>query len=60
MVDIPGRDSLLEEAHQFIDSMSTAPNDVVWRTLLASSRAHRNVEMAEKSLEHITRLEPDQ
>lgn len=58
MVDILGRAGLLEEAYQFIDNMPITPNAVVWRTLLASCRAHKNVEMAENSLEHITRLEP--
>lgn len=58
MVDILGRAGLLEEAYQFIDNMPIPPNAVVWRTLLASCRAHKNVEMAEKSLEHITQLEP--
>uniref|UniRef100_A0A9I9DYM6 DYW domain-containing protein n=1 Tax=Cucumis melo TaxID=3656 RepID=A0A9I9DYM6_CUCME len=58
MVDILGRAGFLEEAYQFIDSMPFPPNAVVWRTLLASCRAHKNIEMAEKSLEHITRLEP--
>ncbi|XP_023516242.1 pentatricopeptide repeat-containing protein At1g08070, chloroplastic-like isoform X1 [Cucurbita pepo subsp. pepo] len=58
MVDILGRAGLLEEAYQFIVNMPIPPNAVVWRTLLASCKAHKSVQMAEKSFDHITLLEP--
>ncbi|CAN6585428.1 unnamed protein product [Malus baccata var. baccata] len=57
MVDILGRAGLIEEAYQFIKNMPIQPNVVVWRTLLASCRAQKNVEIGEESLKHITRFE---
>ncbi|TQD75387.1 hypothetical protein C1H46_039080 [Malus baccata] len=45
MVDILGRAGLIEEAYQFIKNMPIQPNVVVWRTLLASCRAQKNVEI---------------
>ncbi|XP_027169241.1 pentatricopeptide repeat-containing protein At1g08070, chloroplastic-like [Coffea eugenioides] len=58
MVDILGRAGRIEEAYNFIKSMTTKPNAVVWRTLLASCRFHKNVEIAEESLKQVVRLEP--
>lgn len=58
MVDILGRAGLIEEAYQFIMNMPVKPNAVIWRTLLASCRVHKNVEIGEASLEHVLRLEP--
>ncbi|KAG7954448.1 hypothetical protein I3843_11G018800 [Carya illinoinensis] len=58
MVDILGRMGLIEEAYQFIKNMPIQPNAVVWRTLLASCRVHKNVEIGEASFRHITILEP--
>ncbi|KAG6686434.1 hypothetical protein I3842_11G019400 [Carya illinoinensis] len=58
MVDILGRMGLIEEAYQFIKNMPIHPNAVVWRTLLASCRVHKNVEIGEASFRHITILEP--
>lgn len=57
MVDILGRAGLIEEAYQFIKNMPIQPNVVVWRTLLASCRAQKNVEIGEESLKHITTFE---
>ncbi|KAF5476712.1 hypothetical protein F2P56_003424 [Juglans regia] len=58
MVDILGRMGLIEEAYQFIKNMPIQPNAVVWRTLLASCRVHKNVKIGEESFRHIARLEP--
>ncbi|KAL6182503.1 hypothetical protein ACLB2K_043922 [Fragaria x ananassa] len=57
MVDILGRAGLIEEAYQFIRNMPIQPNAVVWRTLLASCRATKNVEIGEEALQQIIRLE---
>ncbi|XP_050123594.1 pentatricopeptide repeat-containing protein At2g22410, mitochondrial-like [Malus sylvestris] len=57
MVDILGRAGLIEEVYQFIKNMPIQPNVVVWRTLLASCRAQKNVEIGEESLKRITRFE---
>ncbi|XP_019416010.1 PREDICTED: pentatricopeptide repeat-containing protein At2g29760, chloroplastic-like [Lupinus angustifolius] len=58
MVDILGRAGFLDEAFQFIKDMPIEPNVVVWRTLLASCRAHKNVLVGEESFRRITELEP--
>ncbi|XP_059641009.1 pentatricopeptide repeat-containing protein At2g29760, chloroplastic-like [Cornus florida] len=58
MVDILGRAGLLEEAYQFIKNMPIKPNAVVWRTLLASCKVHKNVEIGEESLKQVVNLEP--
>ncbi|KAJ7956170.1 Pentatricopeptide repeat [Quillaja saponaria] len=58
MVDILGRAGLIEEAFQLIRNMPIKPNAVVWRTLLASCRAHKNVAIGEESFKQITELEP--
>lgn len=58
MVDILGRAGLIQEAYEFIKNMPIRPNAVVWRTLLASCKAHKNVKIGEESLKNIIRLEP--
>lgn len=58
MVDILGRAGLIEEAYQFIKNMPIPPNPVIWRTLLAACRAHKNVEVGEESLKNLVTLEP--
>ncbi|KAM0982358.1 hypothetical protein ACFX1S_015490 [Malus domestica] len=57
MVDILGRAGLIEEAYQLIKNMPIQPNVVVWRTLMASCRTQKNVEIGEESLKRITRFE---
>ncbi|KAK6123556.1 hypothetical protein DH2020_042704 [Rehmannia glutinosa] len=58
MVDVFGRVGLIEEAYEFIKNMPIKPNAVIWRTLLASCRVYRNVEIGEEALKHVVRLEP--
>lgn len=58
MVDILGRAGLVEEAYQFIKNMPIPPNPVIWRTLLAACRAHKNVKVGEESLKNLVTLEP--
>lgn len=58
MVDILGRAGLLDEAFQFMKNMPLEPNVIVWRTLLASCRAHKNVPIGEESFRQIVQLEP--
>ncbi|XP_030493391.2 pentatricopeptide repeat-containing protein At1g08070, chloroplastic [Cannabis sativa] len=57
MVDIFGRAGLIEEACEFIQNMPIQPNAVVWRTLLASCRVHKKVEIGEESLKNIIKLD---
>ncbi|XP_050373048.1 pentatricopeptide repeat-containing protein At3g22690 [Argentina anserina] len=56
MVDLLGRAGLLEEAANLIECMPMEPNDVIWSTLLAACRTHRNVEMAAYAAEQISKL----
>ncbi|KAL3628896.1 hypothetical protein CASFOL_027942 [Castilleja foliolosa] len=58
MVDMLGRVGLIEEAYGFIKNMPIKPNVVIWRTLLASCKVHKNVEIGEEALKHVVRLEP--
>ncbi|XP_071711958.1 pentatricopeptide repeat-containing protein At1g08070, chloroplastic-like [Rutidosis leptorrhynchoides] len=58
MVDILGRAGLLDEAYQFIQNMTMKPNAVIWRTLLASCKVHKDVTIGEQCLNRITKLEP--
>ncbi|XP_010248664.1 PREDICTED: pentatricopeptide repeat-containing protein At1g08070, chloroplastic-like [Nelumbo nucifera] len=58
MVDILGRAGLIEEAYQFIKNMPIEPNAIVWRTLLASCKVHKNVEIGEKSFHQLVTLGP--
>ncbi|PKI38633.1 hypothetical protein CRG98_040967 [Punica granatum] len=58
MVDILGRAGRIEEAYQFINNMPIMPNTVIWRTLLASCRAHKNVVFGDESIKRIAEIEP--
>ncbi|XP_068666990.1 pentatricopeptide repeat-containing protein At1g08070, chloroplastic-like [Aristolochia californica] len=58
MVDILARAGLIIEAHQFINGMPIEPNAVVWRTVLAACKVHKNIEIGEESLRQLSRLDP--
>ncbi|KAL4386722.1 hypothetical protein GQ457_09G020180 [Hibiscus cannabinus] len=59
MVDLLGRAGLMEEALDLIKSMPVEPNDIIWGSLLAACRMHRNVDMAEYAAERIKELASD-
>lgn len=56
MVDLLGRAGRLEEAVDLVKSMPMEPNDVIWSTLMAACRTHKNVEMAAYAAEQISKL----
>ncbi|KAL0417193.1 UNVERIFIED_CONTAM: Pentatricopeptide repeat-containing protein, chloroplastic [Sesamum latifolium] len=58
VVDMFGRAGMIEEAYEFIKNMPIKPNAVIWRTLLASCRVHKHVEIGEEALKHALRFEP--
>ncbi|XP_020571962.1 pentatricopeptide repeat-containing protein At1g08070, chloroplastic-like [Phalaenopsis equestris] len=60
MVDMLGRSGLVQEAYDFVIEMPVKPNAVIWRTLLASCKIHKNVEIGEESLKQVVKLEPKQ
>ncbi|XP_020964555.1 putative pentatricopeptide repeat-containing protein At3g23330 [Arachis ipaensis] len=59
VADLLGRAGRLEEAYDFICKMRVQPTGSVWSTLLAACRAHKNVELAEKVLDKIILVDPE-
>ncbi|XP_020080067.1 pentatricopeptide repeat-containing protein At3g22690-like, partial [Ananas comosus] len=59
LVDLLSRAGLLAEAQALIESMPMEPNDVIWRALLASSRIHRDIEMAEYATKKVLESAPE-
>ncbi|XP_028803849.1 pentatricopeptide repeat-containing protein At3g22690-like [Neltuma alba] len=59
MVDLLGRAGFLEEALDLIQRMPMEPNDVIWGSLLAACRIHKNVELAQYAADKITELAPE-
>ncbi|KAK6934926.1 E motif [Dillenia turbinata] len=45
MVDLLGRAGMLKEAFELIKNMAMKPNDVLWRSLLSSSKIHQDLEI---------------
>ncbi|XP_014493460.2 pentatricopeptide repeat-containing protein At3g24000, mitochondrial [Vigna radiata var. radiata] len=57
IIDLLGRAGRLAEAESFINKMSVPPNDLVWRTLLASCKIHGNLELARKAAHRLFQLD---
>lgn len=57
MLDLLGRSGNLDLAKNFIDKMPLAPTTRIWGSLLAASRHHGNLELAQLSADRITSLE---
>lgn len=58
MVDLLGRSGCLREAHELAMGMPYRANSAIWGSLLAASRMHGDVELAERSLQHLIMVEP--
>lgn len=58
MVDLLGRSGRLVEAESFIREMPIPPNDLVWRSLLASCRIYRDLDLGRKAAECLLELDP--
>ncbi|KAF5738041.1 pentatricopeptide repeat-containing protein [Tripterygium wilfordii] len=58
MVDLLGRSGRLEEAEILINQVRD-PDVVLWRTLLSVCRIHGKVEMAEKAVEKVLQVAPE-
>eukprot|EP01018_Ginkgo_biloba_P034728 Gb_12554 [translate_table: standard] len=58
MVDLLGRAGCLDDAHDFINKMPVKPNAAIWGSLLGACRIHNNIELAERSAEHLFELDP--
>ncbi|KAJ6314457.1 hypothetical protein OIU78_018019 [Salix suchowensis] len=58
VVDLLSRAGLLREAHDFIMSMPVKPNGVVWGALLGGCKVHKNIDLAEEAMKHLSELDP--
>ncbi|XWS58627.1 hypothetical protein CRYUN_Cryun08bG0051000 [Craigia yunnanensis] len=58
MADLLGRAGKLEEAYEFISSMHITPTGSIWSTLLSACRVHKNLELAEKVVKEIFKVDP--
>ncbi|XP_058097163.1 pentatricopeptide repeat-containing protein At3g24000, mitochondrial [Magnolia sinica] len=58
MVDLLGRSGRLVDAERFIEEMPVSPNDLVWRSLLAASRNHGNLELGKRAAQCLLEMDP--
>ncbi|KAI3446289.1 hypothetical protein Pfo_002954 [Paulownia fortunei] len=59
MLDLLGRAGKLDRAKSFVEEMPLTPTPRIWGSILAASRHHRNIELAEMAANHIFSLEND-
>ncbi|KAI3904629.1 hypothetical protein MKW98_014809 [Papaver atlanticum] len=58
IVDLLGRAGKLKEAYDLINKMPVKPDSVVWGALLGACSFYGNVELAEKAVNSLLELEP--
>ena len=58
VVDLLARGGLIKEAEAFIDQMSYDPDVVMWKTVLAACKTRNNVEIGERVVEKILKIDP--
>ncbi|XP_019430851.1 PREDICTED: pentatricopeptide repeat-containing protein At3g26782, mitochondrial [Lupinus angustifolius] len=58
MVDLLGRAGYLNEAYELIKEMKVSPDFIIWGSLLAACRIHKNVELGEISARKLFELDP--
>uniref|UniRef100_A0A453HTU1 DYW domain-containing protein n=1 Tax=Aegilops tauschii subsp. strangulata TaxID=200361 RepID=A0A453HTU1_AEGTS len=58
IVDVLGRLGRFTEAEKFIEDMPVLPNDLIWRSLLSSSRTHKNLDIGRKAAKKLLELDP--
>ncbi|KAL0438469.1 UNVERIFIED_CONTAM: Pentatricopeptide repeat-containing protein, mitochondrial [Sesamum latifolium] len=59
MIDLLGRAGFLRKAYNLIEEMRVRPDFVIWCSLLASCRIHKNVELGEISARKLFELDPN-
>ncbi|XP_060201223.1 pentatricopeptide repeat-containing protein At3g16610 [Lycium barbarum] len=59
MVDLLGRNGLLDEAYGFIEDMPFKPDVRIWSALLAACRIHKHIVLAEEVSNKIQHLGPE-
>lgn len=55
IVDLLGRAGLVDEAYELVQSMKIPPDPVIWGSLLAACRLHRNMALGEKIANFLVR-----
>lgn len=58
MVDLLGRAGCLNEAKDLILSMPMNPDNVIWGSLLAACKVHRNIELGKIAAEKLLNIDP--
>ncbi|OWM81380.1 pentatricopeptide repeat-containing protein At5g66520-like isoform X2 [Punica granatum] len=58
VVDLLSRAGHLQEAREFIENMPMVPNGIVWGALLGGCKVHKNIELAEEAIKHLSELDP--
>lgn len=58
IIDLLGRSGRLDQAETFIAQMPVPPNDLIWRSLLAASKLHGNLDLGRKAAERLLELDP--
>ncbi|CAN8266357.1 unnamed protein product [Cochlearia groenlandica] len=58
MVDLLGRAGYLQKAYDLIQTMKMKPDSIIWSSLLAACRIHKNLELAEISVSRLFELDP--
>ncbi|XP_041004648.1 pentatricopeptide repeat-containing protein At2g13600 [Juglans microcarpa x Juglans regia] len=58
MVDILGRAGCLDEAKSLIDTMPMQPDGVVWGSLLAACKVHKNIMLGKFVADKLLEIEP--
>ncbi|XP_027071444.1 pentatricopeptide repeat-containing protein At3g53360, mitochondrial [Coffea eugenioides] len=58
VVDLLARAGCINEAEAFINQMAFDPDIVVWKTLLAACRTHKNIEIGKRAAENILKIDP--
>ncbi|KAL6903481.1 hypothetical protein ACP4OV_004294 [Aristida adscensionis] len=58
VIDLLARAGRLSEATKFVDRMPFEPDIVMWKTLLAASKIHNDVEMGKRAAEGILNIDP--
>ncbi|XP_051123508.1 pentatricopeptide repeat-containing protein At3g26782, mitochondrial [Andrographis paniculata] len=58
MVDLLGRAGYLQKAYDLIAEIKIRPDPVIWNSLLASCRIHKNVELGEVAAAKLLEMDP--
>lgn len=60
LVDLYARSGRLAEAEEVVDNMPMKPSRSIWGSIVGACRAHGNMELAERALRELLKLEPEE